>query len=76
MKVFLPSSIKKKKKLKLTNTKGLSKLFEANYNKANQEIQKYIEMPSKLILDFSSGIQIIRMNVSPGLFSTCPKLYQ
>lgn len=60
----LPSIFNLQKKQKTnTITKGLSKLYKANYNKVNQEIQKYIEIWSKLTLDFSSCIQIIRMNV-------------
>lgn len=60
----LPSIFNLQKKQKTnTITKGLSKLYKANYNKVNQEIQKYIEIWSKLTLDFSSRIQIIRMNV-------------
>lgn len=53
--------------LGVTITKGLSKLYESNYGKINQEIQKDIERWSTLTLDLSSRIQIIRMNVLPRL---------
>lgn len=53
--------------LGVTITKGLCKLYEPNYGKINQEIQKDIERWSTLTLDLSSRIQIIKMNVLPRL---------
>lgn len=59
--------LKKIEYLGVTITKTLSKLYMANYIKINQEMQKDIERWSILMLDFSSKIEIIRMNVLPRL---------
>ena len=60
-------NLKKIKYLGITITKGLSKLYKANYNKISQEIQKDTERWSTLPLDLNSRIEIIKMNVQPRL---------
>ncbi len=50
-------NIKKIKYLGVTITKGLSKLYKANYNKISEEIQKDTERWSTLPLDLNSRIE-------------------
>lgn len=55
--------------------KDLTKLYEINYRILNQEIRKDLERWSVLTLDFSSRIEIIKMNVLPRilyLFQSLP----
>lgn len=54
--------LKKIEYLGVIITKGLTKLYKANYSKINQEIQN-----TKRPLDFSSRTEINRMNVLPRL---------
>lgn len=54
---------------------NLTKLYKINYGTLNQEIQKDIERWLALTLDFSSRIEIIKMNILPGilyLFQSLP----
>ena len=55
-------NLKKIKYLGITITKGLSKLYKANYNMISQEIQKDTERWYTLPLDLNSKIEIIKMN--------------
>lgn len=48
-------------------TKEMNKMYETNYNKINSEIQKDMTRWSPLILDFSSRIEVVKMNVLPRL---------
>ena len=56
-------------------TRGVGKLYTANYNQINQELRRDIGRWSILQLDLSSRIEIIKMNVLPRLlylFQTLP----
>lgn len=48
-------------------TKGIDKLYEANYTKINHDIRRDLERWSAIFLDFSSRIEIIKINVLPRL---------
>lgn len=48
-------------------TKGIDKLYEANYTKINHDIRQDLERWSAIVLDFSSRIEIIKINVLPRL---------
>lgn len=48
-------------------TKGIDKLYDANYTKINQEIRRDLERWSVISLDFSSRIEIIKINILPRL---------
>lgn len=48
-------------------TKHISTLFEANYGKINQEINKDIERWSTLPLELSSRLEAVKMNILPRL---------
>ena len=48
-------------------TKHMSTLFEANYGKINQEINKDIERWSTLPLELSSRLETVKMNILPRL---------
>lgn len=60
-------NLKKIKYLGVYITKGISKLFKANYGQINGEILKDIQRWSTLPLDFSSRIETVRMNILPRL---------
>lgn len=56
-------------------TKGVEKLYTANYTQINEELRRDIARWSMLQLDLSSRIEIIKMNVLPRLlylFQTLP----
>lgn len=48
-------------------TKGIGKLYDANYTKINQELRRDLERWSAIILDFSSRIEVIKTNFLPRL---------
>lgn len=75
---YTPSSfIRQKYKLKWDSqsikylgvfiTQDLSKLYEINYNKINDNIQKDLSKWSSITLDFSSRIEAIKQNILPRL---------
>ena len=63
------------KQLGASISRNLTKLYKINYGTLNHEIQKDMERWSALTLDFSSRIEIIKMNVLPRilfLFQSLP----
>lgn len=48
-------------------TRELNTLYEANYNKVNEIIQKDLTKWATLVMDLSSRIEVIKMNVLPRL---------
>lgn len=52
----------------MTVTKRLSKLYKANYSVTEQNIQKDIQRWTTIPLDFSSRIQVVKMNIVPRLY--------
>lgn len=48
-------------------TRELSSLYETNYSKISDEIKRDLSKWTNLILDFSSRIEVIKMNVLPRL---------
>ncbi len=60
--------VKTIKYLGVTLVRNLTKLYETNYKALNQEIKNDMERWSVLTLDFSSRIEIIKMNVLPRIF--------
>ena len=67
-------NLKKINYLGVEVTRNISGLYRANYDKMNQELLKDIHRWITLTLDFSSRIELIRMNVLPRLllhFSDC-----
>jgi len=55
------------KYLGIVITRNLEKLYEANYNVINEKLQKDWSRWSTLILDFSSRIEVVKMNILPRL---------
>ena len=48
-------------------TKGIDKLYNANYSRTNQEINKDLRRWSLINLDLSSKIEVVKMNILPRL---------